>query len=280
MDWFVPFVVPALLAGLVAVAVTVAVERFGGVVGGLLGTVPTTIVPASWGIWATASDPGTYVEAMAAVPVGMLVNACFLYLWRVLPPHLPTGTLSVTLAWMVGVSLAGWALLSLAATAVVSGASAVGVPVLALGALALALNLAVGAAACLATVPAPKGDNPVTLPTLVARGSLAASAIVVATVLAASGAGFLSGLASVFPAIFLTTMVALWWSQGAAVPSGAVGPMMLGGASVGAFALLSVPVFPWLGPWLGSAVVWGLSVAVVTVPSGLWLRRGAMSEGL
>ena len=42
----------AAFAGLVAVGVTVAIERLGGRVGGLLGTLPTTIVPASLGIYA------------------------------------------------------------------------------------------------------------------------------------------------------------------------------------------------------------------------------------
>ena len=41
---------PALLAGLVAIGATVAIERFGGRIGGLLATVPTTIVPASIGM--------------------------------------------------------------------------------------------------------------------------------------------------------------------------------------------------------------------------------------
>ena len=37
----------ASFAALVAVGVTVAIEKWGGVIGGLLGTLPTTIVPAS-----------------------------------------------------------------------------------------------------------------------------------------------------------------------------------------------------------------------------------------
>ena len=40
----------AIAAGLVAIVVTVLIERFGGVVGGALGTVPTTIVPAVAGM--------------------------------------------------------------------------------------------------------------------------------------------------------------------------------------------------------------------------------------
>ena len=40
-----------LFAAGVAVLATLAIERFGGRIGGLLATVPTTIRPACLGIW-------------------------------------------------------------------------------------------------------------------------------------------------------------------------------------------------------------------------------------
>ena len=40
----------AVFAGLVAILVTVAIEKWGGIIGGILGTVPTTIIPAAAGI--------------------------------------------------------------------------------------------------------------------------------------------------------------------------------------------------------------------------------------
>jgi hypothetical protein len=60
----------------------------------------------------------------------------------------------------------------------------------------------------------------------------------VAVSLARSGLPIASSMARVFPAIFTTIMVATWLAQGAQVPTGAVGPMMLG--------TLSVPGFPWV----------------------------------
>ena len=42
--------IPALFAGLVAILATVVIERGGGALGGII-TLPTTIVPASIGIW-------------------------------------------------------------------------------------------------------------------------------------------------------------------------------------------------------------------------------------
>ena len=108
---------------------------------------------------------------------------------------------------------------------------------------------------------------------LVARGLLAASVIGAAVLIAAVGGALVAGMVSVFPAIFLTTMVALWLSHGEAVPTAAVGPMMLGSASVASFALLSALAIPALGPAAGAAAAWVTAVGVVTVPGWLWLGR-------
>ena len=80
--------------------------------------------------------------------------------------------------------------------------------------------------------PAPKGKNSVSKKILAARGIVAAMAIGIAVLISSLGMPLLAGLASVFPAIFLTSMIALWLAQGPSVPLGAAGPMMMGGASV------------------------------------------------
>jgi hypothetical protein len=43
----------AIFAGLVAIGVTRAIEKFGGLIGGVLATLPTTVVPASIGVAAS-----------------------------------------------------------------------------------------------------------------------------------------------------------------------------------------------------------------------------------
>ena len=60
----------ALLAGLVATAVTVAIEKWGGLVGGFLGTAPSTIVPAAIGMY-LAGGEDEIVSSMMVVPLGM-----------------------------------------------------------------------------------------------------------------------------------------------------------------------------------------------------------------
>ena len=84
----------ALLAGLVAIAVTVAIEKFGGLIGGILGTIPTTIVPAAAFMWLAEPTDAAFQPAMGMVPVGMLLNAIFLWLWRVVPSKVPDWTLA------------------------------------------------------------------------------------------------------------------------------------------------------------------------------------------
>lgn len=266
---------PALLAGLVAVGVTLAVERWGGVVGGLVGTLPSTIVPAALGIHAGAVSHEAFIDAMMAVPPGMLLNVGFLYLWRVLPPRLPPWSLRARLGLMAALSLGAW---FVGALVVVRGEGwlvAAGVSLRGVAVAVTILMVLVGVLACWTPRPAPRGRRRVRRSALVLRGTLAAGAIAVAVIIARSGGGVAAGVASVFPAIFFTAMFSLWLAQGEAVPAGAVGPMMLGAGSVAVFALLAAAALPTLGLGLGLAAAWAGAVCVVTVPAWVWMQRRA-----
>lgn len=268
--------VPALLGGCVAIGATLAIERWGGVIGGLIATLPTTIVPASFAILAGAATTASFQEAMAVVPVGMLINGIFLWTWRLLPQRLPELALGARLLLMTCVSLAIWAACSLVGLTALRALRDGGVPALAVGLVALLSLVAVGVGACLRPLPAPTGGTRVPGMVLLARGVLAGGAVGAAGALSATGVPLLAGLASVFPAIFLTTMVSLWWSQGEAVPAGAVGPMILGSSSVSAYAVLMAALVPWIGPVGGAVVAWICAVVAVTVPATTWLRRRAL----
>jgi hypothetical protein len=260
------------LAGLVAIGATVAIERLGGRRGGLLSTLPTTIVPAALGLAAELDDPA-FRAAMYTTPAGMLVNAAFLWSWRALPPRLRTASLRLRLGLMVTVSLGIWATAASLSFVVLTR-----VPEVLLAAQACVLSAAlfgVGVLANRRAPPAPKGDNRVAPVVLLARGLLAALAIGLSVGLASVGGPFLAGLAAVFPAIFLTTMVSLWMSQGEAVQVGAVGPMMLGSGSVSFYAVFAAWALPTLGSVPGAAVAWLAAVVLVTMPAWWWLQRGA-----
>ena len=118
----------------------------------------------------------------------------------------------------------------------------------------------------------PKGSQEVSKSVLLARGGMAASAIGASVWVAGLGYPLLAGLASVFPAIFLTSMVALWISQGPSVPRGAAAPMLLGGGSVGVYALVAMYSLDSHGMIIGSAIAWTVAVAGWSVPSYAFLR--------
>ena len=265
-------VLPAAAAGLIAIAATVLIERYGGVVGGLLGTLPTTIVPAALGILAARPETEPFQAAMAAVPVGMAVDGVFLMCWRVLPSRIG-GTGRQPLIRTTLASLCIWAATAGAAIALMDALRGFGVPPLAVGAVAFVALEVGGVLACRSHVRSPSGSEPVSPLALASRGLLAALAIGFAGALAWWGGPLLAGIAAVFPAIFLTTMVSLWWSQGEAVPLGAVGPMILGSGAVGAFALVAAWSLPAFGPVLGSLLAWVIAACGVTLPAWWWLNR-------
>jgi len=272
----------AVAAGIVSAGATVAVERFGGRVGGILGTVPTTIMPATMGLFAThpmdadgTSSEG-FLRSIAMVPAGMMLNAAFLASWRVLPRWLHADDSRTTLWRCVAASLAVWALLSLAWVLAMNAIEPSIEALLAIGSGTLVATATLGIVLCRHGVPAPKGSNHVTWPVLVARGLAAGGAIAVALVIARSGHAIAGGMAVTFPAIFLTTIVGTWLAQGREVPVGAVGPMVLGSCSVGSYAMLSGLLYPRLGLVLGTPACWVLAVGCVSVPAGLWLRAHRM----
>jgi hypothetical protein len=262
--------VSALFAGIVATAVTVAIEKWGGLVGGLLGTAPSTIVPAAIGMY-LAGGEAALISSMSVVPFGMLLNALFLGAWLVLPRWFENSPRA--LLWTASGALMLWTVLGLTMLWAVEQMLLPAMTERAIALLGFAALFVVVVAFNTRPQPAPKGTKLVSKQVLVARGSMAALAIGVAVWLSGLGEPLLAGLASVFPAIFLTSMVALWLAQGPTVPRGAAGPMMLGGASVAVFANVVMWSLPAYGVLLGSLIAWLLSVLVWSLPAFLVLRK-------
>ena len=264
---------PALAASGVAILATLAVERLGGRTGGILSSIPTTIVPAAIGLWDGGADPERFRRSMAFVPVGIVLNAGYLLLWRVVPARVGMLTHRHLLAWTVLISLGAW----FAAAFLVSVAHEWFAPTvdtaLWIGGAAAAAGLSLAIAANRVPHPAPAGRRHVGPLVLAARGVAAGIAIGAAVALARSGLPIASSMAAVFPAIFTTIMVATWISQGAQVPTGAVGPMMLGTLSVSAYALLASWAFPAMHVAAAAALCWIVATVAVSVPGFLWLRR-------
>jgi len=234
-------------------------------------TVPSTIVPAAVGIWLAAGTVDEFQAAMGIVPIGLILNAGFLYLWRVVPPLIPQWKFGLRLTSITIVSLSIWCLfagLSILGFNILTNA---GMAPLTIGSLALVIGLVVGFAATTQHRPTPKGQNKVSFLTLLMRGLAAAASIGIAVWLAGLGNPLASGIMSIFPAIFTTSMVALWLAQGEAVPAGAIGPMMFGAQSVSLFALIVAICYPMtnssiglvgtsIGAWIGSVLLINVTV--------------------
>jgi hypothetical protein len=267
----------ALFGGLVAIGATVAIERLGGRLGGLVGSLPSTIIPASIGFYLmqghavpfSQEAQDAFHNALYAVPAGMLVNAVFLYSWRVLPQRFQRGRVWRRLILMSVASLLVWFLL---AALVVLLLRAQPLAMVAVGWFLLAVQVGFGVWACRDNPPSPKGKRRVPIWVLLSRGFLAGIAIGTSVWIASLGVPFMAGLASIFPAIFLTSMVSVWLAQGEAVQAGAVGPMMLGSSAVSAYALAAAPLMTAVGPIWGTLGAWFAAVGLVSVPVWLWIR--------
>ena len=256
----------ALFAGIVATLVTIAIEKFGGRTGGVLATIPTTIVPAALGMYSISGET-EFAQSMSIVPLGMMVNAIFLLVWIHAPQRFGLSLFGTTI-----LSLIVWTLIGSLGLLVSSELQASGVDALTYAVSGLGLLIFLGVWTTWTSRPAPKGSRSVRPSVLVLRGSAAATAIGIAVWFSCLSYPFVSGLVSTFPAIFLTSMIALWLAQGQDVPQGAAGLMMLGGASVGVYAVVATVLFPMLGPVLGSITTWLISIIAWTIPAYIYLQ--------
>jgi hypothetical protein len=257
----------AIMAGVVATTVTILIEKYGGVLGGILGTIPTTIIPAAIGMGSEGGED-SLILSLAIVPAGMLINAIFLSIWAILPNKLPiTWSSNKRLVVTSICSLIVWISAGIVAIQAVDVAIEKNYSAYQIAITGFILVGTLGASMCWNLKPAPKGKNQVSKIILVSRGFVAATAIGIAVIISGLGMPLLAGLASVFPAIFLTSMVALWVAQGPSVPLGAAGPMMMGGASVAAYSIIAMWSMIEYGLAMGSVIAWVGSIILWSIPS-------------
>jgi hypothetical protein len=265
-------ILAAIMAGVVATTVTVLIEKYGGVVGGILGTIPTTIIPAAIGMGSEGGNDSLIIS-LAIVPAGMLINAIFLSTWAILPNKLPSKWSSNRkLIFTIMSSLIIWICSGIIAIYAVDIAIENNFSAYQIAIIGFLMVGFLGAIMCWNLRPAPKGKNLVSKIVLISRGLVAATAIGIAVIISGLGMPLIAGLASVFPAIFLTSMIALWIAQGPSVPLGAAGPMMMGGASVAAYSIIAMWSMIEYGLFIGSVIAWFGSIVLWSVPSFVYVN--------
>lgn len=236
-----------------------------------MGTVPTTIVPAVAGM-AAAQGEQELMDSLSVVPAGMLINAIFLSVWIYLPRATASLGSERSLAVTTATALLAWAMFGMVTILCIGELSEYGTGPRTIGMIGIALTAVFGIVLGWKPYESPKGGREVSKSILLARGLMAATAIGASVWVAGLGYPLLAGLASVFPAIFLTSMVSLWISQGPSVPRGAAAPMLLGGGSVGVYSLVAMYSLEAHGIILGSIMSWVTAVAVWSMPSYIYLR--------
>ena len=217
-----------------AIAVALLIERLGGAVGSVIGTIPSTIIPASYIILTEMSKTKEErASSMIACIYGIFSTLIlFMPIWKVLPPKLPKkwGNKQRVLATSI-ISLLIWSGGAVVTIYLQKWIDSIGISMWLFSIILTLIILAVGTYLCWNLPPTPAGKNKVSLCMHFSRGLAASLAIFAGGILSQMDVGVLSGIVSTFPAIFLTTMVSVSIAQGADVSTGAIGPLILGGIS-------------------------------------------------
>jgi uncharacterized membrane protein (GlpM family) len=247
-SWLFQFVIPFILSASVVVLITVIAERFGTKVGGIFGTLPSTLVIALLFI---AFNRGLEFasDAAAVIPAELGINVVFLLVFALLVHR------SVLLAFVSTFVI--WGILS--TMLVVFNMSSIGISVL------LYLSAVIGAFFVLEfwkNTPS-LGNVKVhyTAKKIVFRGVLAGFFIAFAVSLSNIGS-IVSGIFSVFPAILSSTMIISVREHGPNFAAGMAKSMSLGLSSVCVYATLIHFLYPTLGIVVGTVIAYSFSFVV------------------
>lgn len=227
-------IVSASIGFLIAIIMAICIERFGGAVGGIISSVPTTILPTTYVFFSDVSKTNyQQAESLFAAPIGILAtNLFFLPVWKIIPGKLEKRMKNVPLTlFTLLVSLIAWFVSALFMTWLETVSSEAGFPIWLFSIIVMLVCVVVGTILCWSLPPTPKGKNRVKWYIHCIRGMAAFLCICCTSLLNSSGWDIFAGAFSGFPAIFSTSIVSVSLAQGASVSTGAVGPMIIGGCA-------------------------------------------------
>ena len=221
-------------AFLMAIFVALMIEKFGGAVGSIIGTIPSTIIPSVYMIITqTSLSVEDRTNSVLACIYGMFAtDVLFMPTWKLVPQRLPkkwSNGMKILATTIVGVCL--WFVGALTTNLLQEFASSIGISMWVFGISIIVLTGLFGGWLCWSLPPTPAGKNKVKITTHLTRGIAACVFVSISGIFSQIGAGKLAGLMSTFPAIFATTMISVSLAQGAEVSTGAIGPLIMGGMS-------------------------------------------------
>lgn len=258
MNWLTQFANPFLLSALVVIIITVMAERFGTKIGGIIGTLPTNMAVAFLFI---AYNNGTDFasRAVAVVPAEMGVNILFLLIFALAAYRSLFCALLVSLASWTGMSavLVWLDLHNILLSLILYGSMML--PAF----LFLEVKKKVASEARVRVHYTPQK--------ILLRGVFAGAVIALAVLLANVGAA-ISGIFSVFPAIFLSTMTIFVLEHGARFAGAMAKSMILGSLTVVGYATAIHYLYPPYGMVGGTLASYGLAAGIVLLISWVFRR--------
>jgi uncharacterized membrane protein (GlpM family) len=239
------FLIPFILSALVVIAISLIAERYGTKTGGIIGTLPSTILVAYLFI---AYNEGVNVasKSVAVVAAEMGVNVIFLLLFSLYAHRSLTRALAI--------SFGSWTILS--ALLFLFNVDNI---FISLGVFVLFFIIAFVSLEYIKKIPSVR-ITPAshTLGHILLRGFFAGIVIAVAVFLSNLGA-VLSGIFSAFPVIFLSTMVISVREQGPTFAGGMAKAMIFGSPSVVCYAVSIYFLYPTIGILSGTLCAFVLS---------------------
>ena len=270
--------VTGFLAGLVVCFATTLVEHFGGVIGGVISTLPHVAVFGSIAFYIKEQDDnvGLFHYGTLSMPMGMLAIALLILTFHTLSqttriPFLKNLKSIHRLMTLTFLSLCCYAASTGFLLLVFSQISqnVRGLWLLSIG--CFICHFLVASCTLRTFTPSPKADSPSSLKGLVLRGTSTTILFLLATTAAASEPA-LAGILVNFPLVTIVTVTSLWVTHGEVIAIGVLTPMSFGMLSPSLYALLATSFVPLLDRW-GFAVAWVVAVCLATLPITLFLRR-------
>ena len=260
IDILIQFVLPFIIAAAVVVGITVIAEKFGTKVGGILGTVPSTIVVAF--VFISINRGEVFASNSASVvPAEMAINLVFLFLFTLLSKGSTWKALTI--------SLSVWALLS--SVLLISNLQVIWLTLVIYYVTVTVLFLILEKKVKMKSAGSVKVKY--TAGKIAFRGLFAGFIIGVSVLLSNIGE-VISGIFSVFPAIFLSTMVITIREHGSSFSGGIGKSMILGSQTVVLYAAAIHFLYPVLGTIWGSVLSYAISMIMVAL---LLLLRNRIS---
>jgi len=249
-------VIPFFLSAFVVILITMIAERYGTKVGGILGTLPSTIVIAF--VFISINENELFASrAAAVVPAELGINIIFLLIFSLLVHR-------STLLAFIG-TFAIWTMLSFLLVFFNMENIWISILIYIISLLFCFLILEKRKA-----VPSMgKVHIHYTLTKIMLRGVLAGIVIAIAVVLSNVGS-IISGIFSVFPAILSSTMLISVREHGPDFAAGMAKSMMIGLSSVATYAVSIHVLYPQVGIGYGTVLSYVLAFCVTMI---LFTRR-------